>query len=120
MHICKYIFEQSNHPQKHGRMIQCIEVRGKRARTGVFDGLTLHTNIRVIEVPKVFGIVEIRSKTCQSYLIGSEPKITPLQLRAAIALSACKNEAKKNLQTAKTEKRHSKTNSSQKILGNNC
>ena len=38
--------------------------RGARGRTGVFDGLTL---------------------------IGSEPKITPLQLRAAIALSASAN-----------------------------
>jgi hypothetical protein len=32
--------------------------------------------------------------------MGSEPKTTPLQLSAAIALSACKNEAKIIIQIA--------------------
>lgn len=48
-------------------MIQGSGGRGARGRTGVFDGLTL---------------------------IGNDPKTTPLQLRAAIALSAIVNSTK--------------------------
>jgi len=44
--------------------------------------------------------------------MGSEPKTTPLQLSAAIALSACKNEAKIIIQIAKKKNRNGKTNSS--------
>lgn len=47
------------------------------------------------ESPKGYRTVEMKGKICYSNLIGSEPKITPLVLSAAIALSACKNGAKK-------------------------
>lgn len=51
MYICKYISAAINPRNIHGRMIQCIGERGERDigergerdRTGVFDGLTLHT-----------------------------------------------------------------------------
>lgn len=39
--------------------------------------------------------------TNPTYLIGSEPKTTPLQLKAAIALSACENETNKSSETQK-------------------
>jgi hypothetical protein len=69
-------------------------LRGERARTGVFDGLTLHTRHKNDSELKwhykssMKFIAQLKLKRNPANLIGSAPKITPLQLRAAIALSA--------------------------------
>lgn len=52
----------------------------------------------------------------QTYLIGSEPKTTPLQLKAAIALSACENEANKSSEPKKKKRVASKQIVGKKIL----
>lgn len=68
VYVSKYIYIYNLVLVRSIEMIhQCMGSRGARGRTGVFDGLTL---------------------------IGNEPRTTPLQLRAAIALSAITNSTK--------------------------
>jgi hypothetical protein len=86
-------------------MIQCIGARFARARTGVLDGLTLHTKTYewITDETLSFTALEMKGKSVKSNLIGSEPKTTPLQLSAAIALSAWKNEAKNSSDSQKND-----------------
>ena len=74
--------------------IQCIAWRGARGRTGVFEGLTLMDSKYMQEEFQETILEKEKDLEDRSiflkYLIGKDPNTTPLQLRAAVALSACK------------------------------